>query len=166
MDVVTGSSLRVRGVVGFVVLATSVACNAITGTGRYDIVDCPNGACGDAAAGSGDGASVGDGGRGTTDASADANDGATNVTCTGSTAPLTLTVTGTAGSVSAKTGGTLTVASGETRTACLLADTIELRTNGGIADWTGPSCKDGNVGRDRCELDLSPSGATVTVALR
>jgi hypothetical protein len=142
-----------------------LACNAITGTGKYDLVDCPSGACGDGGSGTGPGGSNGDAA-----ASASGDGGADSavvpvLNCGQGQAPVTLTVTGTAGSVSARSGGTLTVNAGSTQTACLVADTTEFRTSGPVADWTGSSCKDGNTGRDRCEIDVPGKGVAITAAL-
>jgi hypothetical protein len=146
--------------------AASFACNAITGTGKYDLVDCPSGSCGDG--GSSGATSGGPNGDGASSATADsgADTGAAPlVTCGAGLAPVTLTVTGSGGSVSAKTGGSLSVSAGNTDTACL-GGTVEMRTSGSVADWTGPSCKDGNNGQDRCEFDVPSQGITVTAALR
>jgi hypothetical protein len=145
--------------------AASVACNAITGTGKYDLVDCPSGTCGDGGNGSspgqnGDAAGSSQGG----DSAADA--ATTPIDCGPGLAPVTLTVTGAGGgSVSAKSGGNLTVAVGTTDTACLGA-LVELRTSGPTADWTGPGCKDGNTAQDRCEFGVPMQGIAVTAALR
>ena len=141
------------------------ACNAITGTGKYDLVDCPSGACGDGGTGTGTGTSGSSG-----DAAASGDGGSDSavapvLNCPSGQALVTLTVTGTGGSVSARSGGTLTVVAGTTQTACLVADTTEFRTSGPVADWTGPSCKDGNTGRDRCEIDVPGKGVAITAAL-
>ena len=142
-----------------------LACNAITGTGKYDLVDCPSGACADGgSSGTGPGGSNGDAAAANGDAAADSAV-APVVNCGPGLAPVTLIVTGTAGSVSARSGGSLTVAAGSTQTACLVADTTEFRTSGPTADWTGSSCKDGNTGRDRCEIDVPSKGVTLTAAL-
>ena len=144
------------------VLAGAAACNAVTGTGKYEIVDCPEGSCVDSG--------------GTPSRDAQSNDSATSdasdvdvaeplPTCPDGRSPVRLTVTGTAGgSVSSNSGG-LQVAAGSTQTACLPNDTVELRTNGPGATWTGVSCKDGNSGRDRCEFSVRPGGMILTAAL-
>ena len=142
-----------------------LGCNAITGTGKYDLVDCPSGACGDG--GSGAGAS---GSNGDAAASASGDGGADSavapvLNCGPGQAPVTLIVSGTAGSVSARSGGTLIANAGSTQSACLVADTTEFRTSGPVADWTGSSCKDGNTGRDRCEIAVPAKGVTLTAAL-
>lgn len=150
------------------VLAATAACNAVTGTGKYDVVDCPSGACGDGGGGGGGNGSDGQVGAEAssgTDAGPTSDSSAPN-TCAAGRAPLTLTVTGSGGgSVSATNGGTLSVSAGSTDTACMIVDTVELRTNGPTATWTGASCKDGNSGRDRCEFDMRSGGRTMTAAL-
>ena len=137
-----------------------LACNAITGTGAYEIVDCPNDSCGDGGApGAGDAESE------TANADSAADSGAEPLpTCDTGRAPLRLTVTGANGAVSLNGGG-LSATAGRTEAACLTTGKIDLRTNGPGADWTGVSCEDGNIGRDRCEFDLGSQGATVTAAL-
>ncbi len=137
----------------------SSACNAITDTGKYEVVDCPSGACLD---GSRDGTPGGTDGASATDAGAEAEPPPLPA-CDVGRAPLRLTVTGASGSVSSNPGG-LSVAAGSTETACFAIDRVELRTDGASATWTGTSCKDGSRG-DRCELDLSAAGLTVTAAL-
>jgi hypothetical protein len=147
---------------------TLLACNAITGTGKYELVDCPSGSCGDG----GSSGSSGSSGAGTDGGSPTGNDAGSDsattppLTCGGGQAPVTLTVTGSGGSVSAKSGGNLTASAGTTESACLTIGTVELRTSGSTADWTGPSCKDGNSGSDRCEFQLEAAGIAVTAALR
>lgn len=148
--------------------AASAACNAITGTGKYDLVDCPSGACGD-----GGSNGIAPSGPGSDAASSPPTDDsgmdaatAPVVDCGPGTAPVTLTVMGAAGSVSAKSGGSLSVSSGSTQTACLVTDTVEMRTSGPSADWTGPNCKDGNNGTDRCEFGVPAKGISITAALR
>ena len=149
--------------------AATAACNAITGTGKYDLVDCPSGACGDSGSGTSSGGPGGDAATSPTGDAGTGTDSAASVPvvdCGPGTAPVTLTVTGASGSVSAKSGGSLSVSAGSTGAACLLTDTVELRTSGPTADWTGPSCKDGNNGADRCEFAVPTQGISVTAALR
>jgi hypothetical protein len=170
LDLVTARPLigSLRLAIGCVCAAT-FACNAITGTGKYDLVDCPSGSCGgDGGGGSSGSTSGGPNGDGASSATADSGAdtaAAPVITCGAGLGPVTLTVTGNAGSVSAKTGGTLSVSSGNTDTGCL-GGTVEMRTSGSVADWTGPSCKDGNRGQDRCEFDVPSQGLAVTAALR
>jgi hypothetical protein len=161
-----------RHVIALVAAAavTLLACNAITGTGKYELVDCPSGSCGD---GGGSSGASGSGGVPGTDGSSptgadSGSDSATTppITCGPGLAPVTLTVTGSGGSVSAHSGGNLSASAGMTESACLTIGTVELRTSGSTADWTGPSCKDGNSGVDRCELQLQAAGVAVTAALR
>lgn len=153
-------------VVAIAVITTGVlACNAITGVGKYDLVDCPSGACGDAGSGTGPSGSNGDGAASVSGDGGSDSAAAPVLNCPQGQAPVTLTVTGTAGSVAARSGGSLTVSAGSTQTACLLADTTEFRTSGPVADWIGPSCKDGNTGRDRCEIDVPGNGVAITAAL-
>jgi hypothetical protein len=147
--------------------AASFACNAITGTGRYDLVDCPSGSCGDGGSSS---TATSGGPNGDAASSTSADSGADTgagpvITCGAGLTPVTLTVTGSGGSVSAKTGGTLSVSAGNTDSACM-SGTVEMRTSGSSADWTGPSCKDGNNGQDRCEFAVPSQGISVTAALR
>lgn len=140
----------------------ATACNAITDTGKYEVVDCPSGSCGDA------------GGAGTLDASATTDASAFDAgavdtgppplpDCGSGRAPLRLIVTGSGGSVSSNPGS-LSVAAGSTDTACFSLDTIELRTSGPTATWSGTTCKDGTRG-DRCEMQVRAGGVTVTAAL-
>lgn len=148
------------------VAGSSIACNAITGTGKYDLVDCPSGFCGDSGSGAttSGGPTNGDASSTTPDAGTDTG-AAPAITCGAGLAPVTLTVTGSGGSVSVKTGGNLSVSAGNTDSACL-SGTVEMRTSGAGADWTGPSCKDGNSGADRCEFQVPSQGLSVTAALR
>lgn len=162
------SSLFVASAVSAAITAGVLACNAITGTGKYDLVDCPSGSCGDG--GSGTAPDGSNGSNGDAAASAIGDGGADSavapvLNCGPGQAPVTLTVSGTAGSVSARSGGSLTVSAGNTQSACLVADTTEFRTSGPVADWTGASCKDGNTGRDRCEIDVPGKGVALTAAL-
>ena len=159
------TALAVAGASCALLCAASSACNAITGTGKYELVDCPSGSCGD---GGGGGATDGPSGSDVT-SPVDGNQGADTsvapLVCGAGRGAVTLTVTGSAGSVTAQSGGSLSVSAGSTQSACLLADTTVFRTNGPTATWTGPSCKDGNTGRDRCEFDVPTGGITVTAAL-
>jgi hypothetical protein len=159
------SSLLLASAIGAAIVAGVLACNAITGTGKYELVDCPSGTCSDAGSGTGPNGSNGD-----AEASASGDGGGDSavapvLNCGPGQAPVTLTVSGTAGSVSARSGGSLTVNAGATQSACLVADTTEFRTSGPVADWTGASCKDGNTGRDRCEIDVPGKGVALTAAL-
>jgi hypothetical protein len=150
-------------------LLAGVACNAITDTGKYELVDCPSGSCADGGGSTtGDGDVVGADATGSPGGGDGGADSATAppITCGPGLAPVTLTVTGAGGSVSSHSGGNLTVSAGSTESACLTVGTVELRTSGPTADWTGPSCKDGNNGSDRCEFELQTAGIAVTAALR
>jgi hypothetical protein len=141
-------------------VSAAMACNAITGTGKYEIVDCPSGSCGDGGP-SGDGQSADDD-DGAADAAVDTGD-VPLPSCPSGRAPLRLTVTGTGGSVEPNSGG-LIVTAGSSQDACLSIDTVDLRATAN-ATWTGPSCKDGNAGRDRCVFDLGAAGLKVVAAL-
>ncbi|MDB5215020.1 MAG: hypothetical protein JWO86_2947 [Myxococcaceae bacterium] len=152
-------------IVGGCACVATFGCNAITGTGKYDLVDCPSGTCGDGGSGTNPTGQTGDGAASTGADSGTDSSSAPVVNCTNGQAPVTLVVTGSAGSVSARSGGTLMVSAGSSQTACLVADTTEFRTSGPVGDWTGSSCKDGNTGRDRCEIDIPSKGVTLTVAL-
>ena len=142
--------------------AAASACNAITDTGKYELVDCPSGSCGDAAGASSDAQSTAEGGSGT-DASMGMDSGVVIPTCGSGSAALTLTVPGTSGSVTSNPG-TVNVSAGHTQSVCVPVDTIVLRTNGPSATWTGTSCKDGQTG-DRCEFPMPSTGLTMTAAL-
>jgi hypothetical protein len=144
------------------------ACNAITGTGKYELVDCPSGACVDASGANGE---VGTDATVPTDAST-GGDTTAAADCGVGEGALTLTVSGKdAGVVYVKTGepDDLRVAVGETKTACLAAvnGVLQLRTDDGTlnpppANWTGPTCKDGNNAQDRCEFPFATTAVTVT----
>jgi hypothetical protein len=150
--------------VACVAIALAIGCNAITGTDKYDVVDCPAGNCASLADGggaNGDGSTNADGGS---PAEGGADAGPDVPSCAPGTALLVLTVSGAAGTVNSNPSG-LSVASGNTGSACLRTGTVELRTNQGDASWSGVSCKDGQSGRDRCELQLGAAGATVAAVL-
>lgn len=153
-----------RSLVGTLLLAGAAACNAITGTGKYEVVDCPSGSCGDGGNPGTDAPTGGD--APIADAGSDVDARAEPFpTCGAGRAPVRLIVTGApGGSVSSNPGG-LSVATGSTQTACLDINTTVLRTSGPTATWTGARCKDGNSGRDRCEFDVEPGGMTLTAAL-
>ena len=148
-------------------VAGVAACNAVTGTGHYEIVDCPSGACGDGGSATISDAAPADSAPFDGGATGDGEGGVQPLpTCGAGLAPVRLIVTGmSGGSVFSNPNG-LDVTAGSTQAACFVIDTIDLRTNGPLATWTGGSCKDGNDGRGRCVLDVASSGLTVSAALQ
>jgi hypothetical protein len=145
-----------------IVFVCLASCNALTGVGKYDVNDCPNGECADGGgtdaqsdAGASDGANAADTATGG-DAAADAS-----ITCTQGKAPLTVIVGAIGESVNDTSNGT-SIPPSTTRSYCATpSDQYRLETNGTVT-WGGTvSCKDGPQ-NNRCEFNLTTAGATVT----
>jgi hypothetical protein len=122
--------------------ASLVACNAITDTGKYQVVDCPSGSCGD---GGGSSGSSGTPPPPSTDSGGGADTGAdAKPMCAANQGRITLTVTGSSGRVDEDRGqfSVSATPSGNTQVECAQPDgaQLRLRTSGGSASWTGVSC--------------------------
>jgi hypothetical protein len=135
--------------------ACLAACNGLTGVGKYDVNDCPNGACSDAGASS-DGGS--DDGANGADAASDAP------ACAAGSAPVTVTVVATAASAVIDRQSGKTLAPGTSLSYCgTPSDQYRLESvTGASLNWSGVTCKDGPFAQ-RCEFNLAPPlGANVT----
>ncbi len=128
------------------VAAAFVACNAIADNGKYQVVDCPSGSCGDGGGSSGASgssgtpppSSSGDSGGGG-DAAADAKP-----TCGSGQGRITLTVTGASGTIDEDKGhfSINATPAGNTQTECVPPDGSQLRllASNGTPTWTGVNC--------------------------
>jgi hypothetical protein len=143
-------------------LAASSACNAITDTGKYELVDCPNGVCDDGAASTADGPSAIDAGPSDAASGSDTSVKPLPV-CGQNEGAIRLTVSGGSGSITSNPPG-LSVSSGMSADQCFALDTLVLETNGPTATWGGVTCKDGSPNK-RCELTVPSGGKTLTAAL-
>ncbi|MFO0677295.1 MAG: hypothetical protein U0169_12235 [Polyangiaceae bacterium] len=148
---------------------TVAGCNALTGIDRY-VADCRDEACSserDADAGTSD-----DGGTSGADGSFDGTDAPTTThdaapTCAARTGRLDVHVDPSSSSAVVESNPSgLSVAAGSSGSACLAIGSISLRVSAGSANWRGTSCRRGNDTVDRCEFELTETGASVAVTLQ
>lgn len=134
-----------------------LACGRITGIDDYALVDCPTDTCGDG----GEGGASTEGGAG--DATSNpARDGATSEAA-GPTCPVgtaLVTVHNNSGSHITSNPPGIDAVFGQTDSACFqVGQNIRLETNDGELTWSGVNCSRNS----RCEFDVGPTGATITV---
>jgi hypothetical protein len=140
-------------------LALLGACNSITGTSKYEVVDCPSGSCGDS---------------GTTpnpiplppgtEAGVDADTATDAGACAAGEVRVHLTVTGSGDVQDKDNQGRLTVGAGSTNSNCYgIGSQVRFETSGGTATWTSTPSGLCPSQTDRCQFNV-PSVETYVVA--